>query len=92
MSSEVQRALNSRRNREPGSPWMLVGFALGLLAMSPGAVLYYWFFAPVAALVLAGALTLVAAFRNRVWPVAEGAFAAALFGIVAVVVFAVGVD
>ncbi|MEU0497405.1 hypothetical protein [Mycobacterium sp. NPDC006124] len=71
---------------------MAVGFALGLLAMSPGAVLYYWFFAPVAALLLAGALSLVAAVRSRVWPVAEGAFAAALFGIVAVVVFAVGVN
>lgn len=71
---------------------MLLGFALGLLAMSPGAVLYYWFFAPVAALVLAGALTIVAAVRSRVWPVAEGAFAAALFGMVAVAVFAVGVS
>jgi hypothetical protein len=91
MSSEVDRAA-SRHNREPGSPRMLLGFGLGLLAMSPGAVLYYWFFAPVAALVLAGALSLVAAFRDRVWPVAEGMFAAALFGIVAVVVFAVGVS
>jgi hypothetical protein len=91
MSSEVDRAM-SRRGREPGNPWMLLGFGLGLLAMSPGAVLYYWIFAPVAALILAGALTLVAAFRNRVWPVAEGAFAAALFGIVAVIVFAVGVS
>jgi hypothetical protein len=90
MSSEVDRAMSSR-GREPGTPWMLLGFGLGLLAMSPGAVLYYWFFAPVAALILAGALTLVAAVRNRVWPVAEGAFAAALFGFVAVVVFAVGV-
>lgn len=79
----------SRRGREPGNPWMLLGFGLGLLAMSPGAVLYYWIFAPVAALILAGALTLVSAVRNRVWPVAEGAFAAALFGFVAVVVFAV---
>ena len=88
MSSEVDRAM-SRRGREPGNPWMLLGFGLGLLAMSPGAVLYYWIFAPVAALILAGALTLVSAVRNRVWPVAEGAFAAALFGFVAVVVFAV---
>jgi hypothetical protein len=91
MSSEVDRAV-SRRTREPGSPWMLLGFGLGLLAMSPGVVLYYWFFAPVVALLLAGALSLVAAVRPRVWPVAEGAFAAALFGIVAVVVFAVGVS
>jgi len=70
---------------------MLLGFGLGLLVMSPGAVLYYWFFAPVAALILAGVLTPVAAVRSRVWPVAEGVFAAALFGFVAVVVFAVGV-
>ncbi|MBJ7336211.1 hypothetical protein [Mycolicibacterium sp.] len=89
MSAEVERASIPRRQRIPGSPWMLLGFALGLLAMSPGAVLYYWFFTPVAALVVAGVLSLVASFRDRVWPVAEGAFAAALFGVVAVVVFAV---
>ncbi|KQY09984.1 hypothetical protein ASD37_06425 [Mycobacterium sp. Root135] len=69
MSYEVDRAM-SRRGREPGTPLTLLGFGLGLLAMSPGAVLYYRIFAPVA----------------------EGAFAAALFGIVAVVVFAVGIS
>ncbi|MCV7424855.1 hypothetical protein H7K45_30375 [Mycobacterium yunnanensis] len=90
MSSEVDRVM-TRRIREPGSPCVLLGFVLGLLAMSPWAVLYYWFFAPVAALILAGVLSVVAAVRGRVWPVAEGAFAAALFGFVAVVVFAVGV-
>ena len=82
-----------RTARDAGTPpanaWVLLGFALGLLAMSPGAVLYYWFFTPVAALLRAGALTLVSAVRGRVWPVAEGAFAAALFGVVAVVAFGI---
>lgn len=72
----------------PVNATMALGLGLGLLAMSPWAVIYYWFFAPVAALLLAGALTVVAAFRRRVWPVAEGAVAAAVFGAVAVATFA----
>ena len=89
MTSTRRRAARDA-GTPPANAWVLLGFALGLLAMSPGAVLYYWFFTPVAALLLAGALTLVSAFRDRVWPVAEGAFAAALFGVVAVVAFGIG--
>ena len=71
-----------------GSPWSLVGFGLGLLALSPGSVLYYWFFAPLVPLVLAGAIRIFG--RNpRTRAIAEGAFAAAIFGVAAVIIFLV---
>jgi hypothetical protein len=70
---------------------MLVGFAIGLLALSPGVVLYYWFLAPVVPLILA-ALARILSNRNKsLYAVAEGLVAAALFGIAAVVVFFVGI-
>ena len=83
--------LDPGRPRPPGSPLMLLGFALGLLALSPGAVLYYWFFAPIVPVILAGVLRIVATWKMRVYPVAEGALAAALFGVAAVVAFSSGI-
>ena len=48
--------------RTGSSPWMLLGFVLGLLAMSP--FVYFWLITPVAALMLAGAAGLVHALRT----------------------------
>jgi hypothetical protein len=73
-----------------GSPWSLVGFGLGLLALSPGSVLYYWFFAPVIPLVLAGIIRLFGR-SPRMRAVADGALAAAVFGVAAVIIFLAGV-
>ena len=42
-----------------GASWSLVGFRLGVLALSPGAVLYYWFFAPIVPLVLAAVIRIL---------------------------------
>lgn len=65
---------------------ILLGLAIGLLAMTPGITLYYWLFAPAVPLVLAVfALVLSAKFRH--WKsFAEGLFAASVFGLVFVVV------
>jgi hypothetical protein len=60
---------------------MLLGVVLGLLALSPAAALYYnWFFIPVAPLALTAVLRIVSTAKIRIYPVAEGALAAALFG------------
>ena len=70
---------------------MLLGVVLGLLALSPGVVLYYWFFAPVVPLALAAVLRIVSTAKTHVYPVAEGALAAALFGVACVVVYFIGI-
>jgi serine/threonine protein kinase, bacterial len=76
--------------RTGSSPWMLLGFVLGLLAMSP--ILYFWLITPVAALMLAGLLGLVGIAVRRVLPLAEGALAAAAFAAVVVVIMLVGMQ
>ncbi|CAN5458837.1 hypothetical protein BH09ACT7_BH09ACT7_31500 [soil metagenome] len=70
---------------------MLVGFVLGLLALSPAAVLHYWYFAPLVPLVLAAAVRIASGRKTSLYPVAEGLVAAAVFAVVAVVVFFAGV-
>lgn len=70
---------------------MIVGFGLGLLALSPAVVLYYWFFAPIVPLLLAGIARVLSSSRKPLYPIAEGLVAAALFGVVAVIVFFAGV-
>jgi hypothetical protein len=74
--------LDPGRPRPPGSPWMLACFAVGLLALSPAVVLYYWFFAPLVPLVLAGLARILSTAKPRLYPVAEGLVAAAVFGVV----------
>ena len=90
MASSDGHFLDPGRPRYPGSPWSLVGFALGLLALSPGAVLYYWFFAPIVPLALSAVLRIVGR-SPRMRAIAEGALSAALFGVAAVIVFLLGV-
>jgi hypothetical protein len=69
----------------------VLGFVLGLLALSPAAVLYYWLFAPIVPLTLAGMARIFSGRVKLLYSVAEGLVAATLFGIAAVVVFFVGV-
>lgn len=70
---------------------MVLGFGLGLLALSPAVVLYYWFFAPIVPLLLAGLARVCGGRTKPLYPIAEGLVAAALFGVVAVLVFFAGV-
>jgi hypothetical protein len=70
---------------------MVLGFALGLLALSPDVVLYYWFFAPIVPLLLAGLVRIFSGRSKPLYPIAEGFVAAALFGVIAVIVFFAGV-
>jgi hypothetical protein len=83
--------LDPGRPRPPGSPWMLGGLVLGLLALSPAVVLYYWFFAPLVPLVLAAFARILSTRKKSLYPVAEGLVAAAVFGVVAVIIFFAGV-
>ncbi len=69
------------------SPLLVVGVALGLLAMSP--LLGFWLFAPLGPLLLAALLTLAAIRWKTALVVAEGCFVAALGGAVFVVCGAV---
>jgi hypothetical protein len=70
---------------------MLLGFALGLLLVSSGGVIYYWAFAPLAPLFLAVVLRIVANYVPRAYPIAEGALAVALLAAVAAIVFLGGI-
>ena len=90
MASSDSELVSPERSGYAGSPWSLIGFGLGLLALSPGSVLYYWFFAPIVPLVLAGIIRIFGR-SPRLRAVAEGALAAAIFGVAAVIVFLVGV-
>jgi hypothetical protein len=72
MSFEHESTLDPRIERE--------------VVMSPAPLLYYWLFAPAGALLVAAAAVLVATVRPRFDDVACGAFFAALFGLVAVLV------
>jgi hypothetical protein len=75
----------------PSSRWILTGYLLGVLAMSPAPVLYFWFFAPVVPLLIAGAAVLAGVVDRRFHAVAAGSAAAAVFGAVTVFVFFIGI-
>jgi len=71
---------------------MLVGFGLGVLAASSNIFLYFWLYAWLAPLMLAGLCSLLSLLPRcrRLLEVAEGAFAAVVFAAVAVCVSFVG--
>ena len=77
-------------NHPGGSPWVLLGFALGVATVSNGVALYYWVMAPLAPLMLAGGFAIASAFAGRrsktVANIAEGALAAALLTVTAVAI------
>ncbi|MEV3902147.1 hypothetical protein AB0K11_07445 [Mycobacterium sp. NPDC050551] len=92
MSYESEAAKRPSLDRSPGSPLMLVGFGLGVLAASSNIFLYFWLYAWLAPLMLAGLCSLLSLLPRcrRLLEVAEGAFAAVVFAAVAVCVSFVG--
>jgi len=91
VSWELESVPRRGFNHQGGSPWVLLGFALGVATVSNGLALYYFVLAPLPPLLLAGvfatASALAGSHANKVANMAEGALAAALL---AVVVAAVG--
>lgn len=71
---------------------MLVGFGLGVLAASTNVFLYFWPYAWLAPLMLAGLCALLSLLPRcrRLLPVAEGAFAAVVFAAILVCVICAG--
>ncbi|TDO17510.1 hypothetical protein EV580_0683 [Mycobacterium sp. BK086] len=80
---------------EPAAPRLaplVIGLLLGLFAMAATPLVYYWLFAPAYAAVLGGVVVLLSVRFRRLVPVAEGMFAAALFGVVFVAVAYAGLS
>lgn len=81
-------------NRRAGSPVALIGFTLGLLAMSTGAFLYYWLFAAIAPIALTAVFAIASLFAGkhsgRIAHLADGALAATVFALVFAVVGVIG--
>ncbi len=95
MSWETEHA------RDPGVPLashpprlapLLIGLVLGLAAMTATPFVYYWLFAPVYAIFVGALIALVSIKFKRLLPVAEGVFAAALFGVIFVAVAFAGLS
>lgn len=86
MSWELEHLQQRRWNRSAGSPIAVIGFVLGLLAMSTSAFLYYWLLAPVATLAVTAVFAIASLFAGkyseRVAHVADGALAATVFAVV----------
>lgn len=83
MSWELESAKRPGFGRRAGSPWALLGSALGLVLLSNGFALYYWIFAWIAPLLLTALLVLVSLVVGRhsskLVHAADGAVAAAVF-------------
>lgn len=75
---------------QPEPRLLLIGFLLGVAAMSPPPLVYFWLFAPAGALIAAGLFGVVAIWSRGAADLALGALAATLFGVVTVVAFLVG--
>jgi hypothetical protein len=90
MESDVQ---NPPRNR-PDTLRLAVGFVAGLLVMTFGLVwtLFYAVMTPVVPLVLAGVFGIIgrSTQNRRTYSVAEGLFAAAIFGVVSSAIVLIG--
>ncbi|BBY66260.1 hypothetical protein MHEL_45030 [Mycolicibacterium helvum] len=86
--------------RDPGVPRassaplapLLIGFVLGLVAMTATPYVYYWMVMPLLPLVLAGAFALLSVALTPLRYVAEGLFAAVLFGGVFVIIAFAGLS
>lgn len=85
MSFEHESMLDPAPTMRPASPAIVVGLALGLLAMSPFIVVFFWPFAPIIPLLLAGITALL---RQR--SLAEGFLAAAVFAVIVVAIVYAG--
>jgi ABC-type branched-subunit amino acid transport system permease subunit len=86
MSYEYESSLDPRPERKVDPRYLLGGYAAGLVAMSLAPLLHLWLFVPAAALVVAAVAVLVATVRPRFDDVARGAYFAAVFGVVAMLV------
>ena len=86
MNWELEHLERRGLSRRTGSPFAIIGFVLGLMAMSTGAVIYYWLLAPIAPLALAVLLAIGSLFAGkfsaRVIQAADGALAATVFAVV----------
>lgn len=69
---------------------LLIGYLLGVAAMSPAPLVYFWLFAPAGALIVAGLFGVAAIWSRGAAGLAFGALAATLFGVVTVVAFLIG--
>jgi hypothetical protein len=86
MSWETDRAPEAVAPSVPPLVLMVVGFTLGLLAMAGTPFVYYWIVVPVFPLILAGVFALLGTKFTALRQVTEGLLAAALFGVVFVLV------
>jgi CHASE2 domain-containing sensor protein len=86
MSWELDHLKRRGFSRRAGSPIVIIGFVLGLLAMSTGVFIYYWLLAPVAPLAVTVVFAIASLFAGKyskqVAHVADGALAAAVFAAV----------
>jgi hypothetical protein len=86
MSWELEHLKRRGWNHRAGSPVALVGFVLGLLAMSTTVGIYFWLLAWFAPLILVAlfviASLLVRKYSERLTYLADGALAATVFGLV----------
>ncbi|MCV7171013.1 hypothetical protein H7I41_13930 [Mycobacterium manitobense] len=92
MSYETEAAKRPSLDWSPGSPLMLIGFGLGVLAASTNVFVYFWPYAWLAPLTLSGLCALLSLLPRcrRLLPIAEGAFAAVVFAAVLVCVIYAG--
>ncbi|MUL75382.1 hypothetical protein [Mycolicibacterium sp. CBMA 226] len=86
MAFEHESLLDPLTERKVDPRYLLGGYVVGLVAMSLAPLMYFWLFAPAGALLVAAVAVLVATVRPRFDDAACGAFFAALFGAVAILV------
>jgi CHASE2 domain-containing sensor protein len=93
MSWELEHLTRRGWNHRAGSPIALIGFVLGLMAMSTSVFIYFWLLAWIAPLILVVlfvvASLLARKYTERLTYLADGALAAVAFGVVFAVVGAI---
>jgi integral membrane sensor domain MASE1 len=96
MSWELEHLERRGWNRRAGSPVALVGFILGLMAMSTSVFLYYWLLAPVATLAVTAVFAIASVFARkhrkhseRFAHLVDGALAATAFAVIFAIVGAI---
>lgn len=86
MSWELEHLKQRRWNHRAGSPVALIGFAVGLMAMSTSVFIYFWLLAWIAPLILVALFVIASLFAGkhsqRLVYLADGALAATVFGLV----------
>ncbi|MUL45107.1 hypothetical protein FZI85_00460 [Mycobacterium sp. CBMA293] len=90
MSFEHEISLDPQPQRNVEPRFLLGGYVLGVVAMSSAPLMYYWLFAPAGALLVAAVCVVVATVWPRFDDAARGAFFAAVFGVVTVLVLFIG--